>query len=162
MNRRPRLLVGAIALVVAVGGISGFAVFSSEPAAIADDSEPFVGTGPLDGLTFHGSMGPVGKPATVEDRFVFSQGAFVSTECRERCKYPARPYFVRKDGDAIAFVSETKCPYKDAKIVWRGTVKDGRVEGVSTWSVNRWYWTVENEFWFEGTLSEGPATTSSG
>ena len=76
----------------------------------------------------------------------------MSKECEFRCKYPARPYFIRKSGNNTEFVSETKCPYKDAKITWRGTVEGSTIKGVSTWTVKRWYWTVEKNFEFAGTL----------
>ena len=117
--------------------------------------------GPLDGLTFRGALGPDGKPKDIADTFVFENGTFVSKECELRCKYPARPYFVRTNGSKIEFISETQCPYKDAKIVWRGTVEGDRIKGKSSWVVKRWYWTVEDTFEFEGKLVEkGPASAS--
>ena len=117
--------------------------------------------GPLDGMTFTGALGPDGKPKDTPDSFVFENGTFVSKECELRCKYPARPYFVRSNGDRTEFISETECPYKDAKIIWRGTIEGDRIKGKSTWVVKRWYWTVENTFEFEGTLTNKPASTAS-
>ena len=67
--------------------------------------------GPLDGMTFSGALGPDGEPKDILDSFVFENGTFVSKECELRCKYPARPYFVRSNGDRTEFISETKCPY---------------------------------------------------
>ena len=113
--------------------------------------------GPLDGRSFVGALGPRGKPKDVEDRFVFVNGTFVSKECELKCKYPARPYFVRKVGDKIEFISETKCPYKDATIVWRGTVEGDKIRGVSTWTVKRWYWTIKKQFEFAGELEQSPS-----
>mgnify|MGYP001811774081 FL=1 len=113
--------------------------------------------GPLDGMTFNGALGPDGKPKDIPDSFVFENGTFVSKECELRCKYPARPYFVRTNGDRIEFISETKCPYKDAKITWRGTIEGDTIKGKSTWVVKRWYWTVEDNFEFEGKLAKKPA-----
>lgn len=115
------------------------------------------GSGILDGMTFASELGPSGKPADVKDTLVFANGMLVSAECERRCNYPARPYFVRRNGGAIEFVSETRCPDKDAKIVWRGTVDDETIKGTFTWTVVRWYWTIEKEFWFEGTLAD-PST----
>ncbi len=117
--------------------------------------------GPLDGMTFVGMLGPDGKPKDIADTFVFENGSFVSKECELRCKYPARPYFVRKDGDKTLFISETQCPYKDAKIIWRGTVDGDTIRGESTWVVKRWYWTYEDTFEFEGKLEAAPAATAS-
>lgn len=108
--------------------------------------------GPLDGMVFVGMLGPDGQPLDTADTFVFENGTFVSKECELRCKYPPRPYFVRAAGDRMEFISETKCPYKDAWITWRGTVEGDRVSGQATWVVKRWYWTVEEVFDFEGRL----------
>ncbi len=120
-------------------------------------------TGPLDGMEFVGSLGPVGKPKDTPDRFVFQDGMFVSVECERRCDYPARPYFVRELKGRTEFVSETKCPYKDAKIVWRGVVEGDRISGVATWSVNRWYWSWDSDFAFEGRLeATSAAATAAG
>jgi hypothetical protein len=117
--------------------------------------------GPLDGLSFRGAVGPDGKPKDIPDLFVFENGSFVSRECELRCEYPARPYFVRQIGSKTEYISETKCPYKDAKIVWRGTIEGDKIKGKSTWIVKRWYWTVENTFEFEGKLQKEPPTTAS-
>ena len=117
--------------------------------------------GPLDGMTFVGALGPDGKPKDIQDVFVFENGTFVSKECELKCKYPARPYFIRVNGTKTEFISETQCPYKDAKIVWRGTVDGDTIKGKSTWVVKRWYWTVENTFEFEGKLSKQPISLTS-
>lgn len=117
--------------------------------------------GPLDGLRFRGAIGPDGKPKDIPDLFVFEDGNFVSKECELRCKYPARPYFVRKVDNRTEFISETRCPYKDATIIWRGTIEGDIIKGKSTWIVKRWYWTIEDTFEFEGKLiKSSPATDS--
>ena len=77
---------------------------------------------------------------------LYSKSYFVSKECELRCEYPARPYFVREAGERIEFLSETRCPYKDASIVWRGVVEDDTIKGVATWTINRWYWTIERKY----------------
>ncbi|HSM41011.1 MAG TPA: hypothetical protein VK862_09685 [Afifellaceae bacterium] len=118
--------------------------------------------GPLDGMEFVGKLGPEGRPKDVEDRFVFSDGKFVSMECKLRCDYPARPYFISETENGTEFVSNTKCPYKDAEIIWHGTVNDGRVSGTATWTIRRWYWTVTNTFEFEGELNKKPEHIASG
>lgn len=149
-------------LFLAIGGLLTVLLFGTfmltGPATSVQAELPNVaelaGSGPLDGLTFLSDLGQVGKPADIEDNLVFSDGMFVSTECESRCNYPASPYFVRKRDEALEFVSETRCPHKDATIVWRGTIENGIIKGESTWTLKRWYWTVEKKFWFEGKLSE--------
>jgi hypothetical protein len=149
--------------ILAIGGLlvllaGGWFVFSLEAMPVQAenvDTADVGGSGVLDGMTFSAELGPFGRPADVKDTLVFANGTFVSTECERRCEYPARPYFIRQVGDRIEFISETRCPDKDAKIVWRGTVDDGTIKGVFTWTTVRWYWTIEKEFSFEGTLVEG-------
>ena len=115
----------------------------------------------LDGLNFRGAVGPDGKPKDIPDLFFFANGSFLSRECEFRCEYPAGPYFVRQIGSKTEFISEIKYPYRDAKIVWRGTIEGDKITGKSTWIVKRWYWTVENTFEFEGKLQKEPLTTAS-
>jgi hypothetical protein len=144
-------LFAGIAAVAALG----LFIFLHDPVSVSGEeiSPPATADpGPLDGMTFVGALGPYGQPKDVEDVFVFENGSFVSKECEVRCQYPPRPYFIRKVDGKIEFVSETKCPYKDAKIVWRGTVDGNTLSGVATWTVRRWYWTVENRFEFSGKL----------
>lgn len=150
-----RLLLLALAVTAAIsilGAISwdrGQAMHAEpEPAESLD------GDGVLDGMTFSGVLGPSGQEPNVEDIWIFDRGLFVSMECLRRCDYPARPYFFRGQGDAIEFVSETECPDKDAKIYWRGTIEGETIQGEFTWIVDRWYWTIEKTFHFEGELAE--------
>ena len=155
--------------ILAIGGLlvvltGGWLVVSPAATLVQAenlDTADVGGSGILDGMTFSAELGPVGKPTDVKDTLVFANGTFVSTECERRCEYPARPYFVRQVGDRIEFVSETRCPDKDAKIVWRGTVDDGTIKGVFTWTTVRWYWTIEKEFSFEGTIVEGATPIAS-
>jgi len=147
------LLAGA-ALAVLGGGWLPFSDFQRPVQAERVEAIDPGGFGILDGMTFASELGPEGKPSDVKDTLVFADGLFVSMECERRCNYPARPYFVRQNGDKIEFVSETRCPDKDARIVWHGTVEDDTISGTFTWTVARWYWTIEKEFWFEGTLAE--------
>ena len=145
---------------IAVYAIGALLCLGTATATQAETSGAAASTaGPLDGMTFVGMLGPDGKPKDIADTFVFENGTFVSKECELRCKYPARPYFVRSDGDKTLFISETQCPYKDAKIIWRGTVDGDTITGESTWIVKRWYWTYEDTFEFEGKLA--PDTTAS-
>jgi len=119
------------------------------------------GSGILDGLTFSAMLGPNGKPLDIQDSLIFENGTFVSTECEKQCNYPAQAYFARRVGEKIEFISETRCLTKDAEIVWRGTIDGDNIKGIYSWTANRWYWTIEKEFRFEGIL-EGNTTSISG
>lgn len=149
------LAIGVLVAVVAAGGI---VFFQAAKPVQATESETAVaeGSGVLDGMTFSSELGPIGKPANVKDFLIFENGMFVSKECERQCGYPPAAYFVRRVGAKIEFVSETHCSANDATIVWRGTVDDGNgtISGMFTWTSARWYWTIEKEFWFEGTLAD--------
>lgn len=119
------------------------------------------GSGALDGMTFAGQLGPSGAPADVDDQWVFENGMFVSRECERRCNYPPRAYYSRQVRGATEFMSVTQCPDKDATIVWRGTVEGRSIKGVATWTVERWYWTIEKTFAFEGELTASPQPLAS-
>jgi len=163
MKQRSKLML-AIILLFGVLGIS-WITLSSTPKSFLEDrvtAKGILGKGILDGMTFAAAMRLPGDTDDVDDIFVFANGTFVSTECDERCGYPARPYFVRYVDDAVEFISESHCLYKDAKIVWRGTIKDGKISGVSTWTVKRWYWTIEKELLFKGTLVDTAASVAGG
>jgi hypothetical protein len=149
-----------LGMALSLAGIVQIAAANEDGSGPVTPNSAELVPGPLDGLTFQGALGPDGKPRDTPDTFVFEDGTFVSKECELRCKYPARPYFVRVDGDKIEFISETRCPYKDAKIVWRGTIEGDRIKGKSTWIVNRWYWSVENTFEFEGKLVDKRLTSA--
>ena len=146
---RPCIHTAAVTLTF--GALMAFNL--TNPAG-AGQEENLTTTGPLDGMSFSGALGPDGQPKDVVDRFVFYDGTFVSKECELRCKYPARPYSVNRADGKVTFTSRTKCPYKDATIVWRGTVDGDTIEGVATWTIKRWYWTLEKRYEFSGKLEQ--------
>lgn len=148
-----------IPALAAAALLTGAAIFALLDGAERHRTEVFhidgltpTGRGPLDGLVFGGMLGPAGKPKDVEDVFVFEGGTFVSKECELRCDYPARPYEATRTESGWSFTSTTRCPYKDATIVWTGTVTGDRISGVATWTMRRWYWTQTRDFTFEARL----------
>lgn len=150
--RWPNHFIGLGVLLMGLAG--GWVVFSQTIHPIQVEQprlSEIGGTAALDGMTFSSDLGPLGKPADVKDTLIFANGTFLSTECYKQCGYPAAPYFVRRFGDKIEFVSESRCPNTDATLVWRGTVDNGSIKGRFHWKSSRWYWTIEKEFWFEGT-----------
>lgn len=161
MNSSARIIagVGVVAVCVLGAWLMLPAGTSSLQAEGIDATQEF-GSGVLDGMTFASELGPLGKPADVKDVLVFENGMFVSIECERQCNYPASAYLSRSKGDVTEFISETRCPHKDATIVWRGEVTDGRIKGVATWTTNRWYWTLERDIAFEGTLSSPVASVN--
>jgi len=153
--RQTKWLIAVSLLVFSVSSIWSVTLWASESTGDAPDAAEKVNSGVLDGMTFSGELGPKGQPADVKDTFVFKDGKFISLECEKNCNYPARPYFIRKVGNTIEFISETRCRDKDAKIVWRGIVDGETIKGGFHWTSHRWYWTVEKDFQFEGKLIKG-------
>jgi len=114
----------------------------------------------LEGKSFTGELGLVGKPALSQDFFVFREGMFVSEECARRCGYTEAPYWLRLEGSTVQFKSDVPCLKSDATMAWSGTVRGDEVEGTITWISKRWYWTIEKEFWFKGKLVETDVATT--
>lgn len=155
MRRTRRLAVCRCLMAVLAAALL---LFLPAPSASAGDMTPIPGapaggglSGLLDGQVFAGEYGVVGKGTLGTDRWTFRDGMFVSENCLD-CGFPANPYWIRSEDRETAFMTEARCPRTDATIVWRGTVRDGVVEGEFTWTRERWYWTIEKTFWFRGTL----------
>jgi len=108
----------------------------------------------LEGKSFSGELGLLGKPASATDLLLFNEGMFVSKGCEKRCGYTAAEYQIRAEGGYYEVISETPCLKSDATIIWQGTVKGDEIEGTFTWINKRWYWTFEKEYWFKGKLIE--------
>lgn len=155
------ILAGALLIAALAGGWVWLSQATQPSRQEIIGTPSLAGSGVLDGLTFISELGLAGKPADVNDRLVFQNGLFVSTECDRRCGYPAQPYFARHVGEGVEFVSNARCLHKDASIVWRGTVEEETIRGTFTWTVHRWYWTIEKEFWFEGKLVKSSAPKAS-
>lgn len=161
MFAQPKFILAVFMLSVAA--LTGWFVLynpgNSTPQQDPDTSH-LEGSAVLDGLTFASELGPAGQPADTEDMLIFEDGMFLSAECYRTCNFPAQPYFVRRKNDGIEFLSVTRCPNKDAEIVWRGTVEGNTIQGEFTWTMARWYWTIEKTFHFEGTLTATPVSPS--
>lgn len=126
--------------------------FGISPHPLADDDTTLQMA--LDGKSFKSKLGPMGQPADVNDLLVFEDGQFVSRECERRCGYAKVEYWVRAGDDGIQMRAEVPCTESAAVMHWRGTVRDGTIEGSFTWINKRWYWSFEKEFWFKGQLVE--------
>jgi hypothetical protein len=162
-SRRCRVALQRSILVTAFlfgffGGIAYGQADGTQPNPAPTTGSPEISV--LDGKSFAGELGLVGKPGLSQDLFVFRDGMFVSEECERRCGYTEGPYWVRFAGDGVQFKSEIPCLKSDATMVWNGTVQGDEIEGTIAWTSKRWYWTIEKEFWFKGKLVEsGVAAT---
>jgi len=106
--------------------------------------------GPLDGMRFVGDFGPKGEAADREDTLYFADGKFWSKNCVP-CGFSPGPYWVRYTEDGIHFKGELRSP-ESGRFFYSGVVQDGRLEVSINWRKERWYWTIDRDFRFEGEL----------
>jgi len=116
---------------------------------LAEDAT--IESGPLDGMVFAGKIGPIEHPDT-DDELHFSNGKFWSKTCT-RCGFQPGHYWVRKEGDITHFRGELVS--ERGTFVYFGKIKDGKVEAKIKWAIKRWYWTINRDFAFNGSLTAG-------
>lgn len=101
----------------------------------------------LDGLAFEGEIGEIGGTPFTKDVWIFENGMFVSRRCRGCGK---GEYWLRPEDGGIRFRSDKVCAGTAVTLSYTGLVKDGRIEGTFTWTKDRWYGDIEEQFRFEG------------
>ncbi|WP_435103588.1 hypothetical protein [Arhodomonas sp. AD133] len=138
------------ALVPLLTLVTLLAVMAGAPALATDAGEG--ARGPLDGMDFVGDFGPAGGPADSRDTLHFRDGRFWSGSCVP-CGYPPGAYWVRVTGDGIHFRGELENP-EGGRFVYVGVVRDGRIEAHINWRRERWYWTIDRDFRFEGRIAD--------
>jgi len=97
----------------------------------------------LDGRSFRIEAFEKGEKV-FEDRLVFKDGTFFSEACR-KFGFDRSPYYTRVEGDHIQFLAETVSP-THGTMVWKGSVKQNRIDGGFRWTKERWYWTIRRHF----------------
>lgn len=113
---------------------------------------PAAGPGPLDGMVFAGLIGPE-PDLDFDEELLFNEGLMWSKTCVP-CGYQPAIYWVRRVGDAIHFTSELKSA-SGSLFHYEGVVDGERAEVAVTWTKSRWYWTIDRDLLFEGTLVPG-------
>lgn len=151
-------LVRNISFILFISFVSTFIPLKAADSAPTENQNPGAPKiSILEGKSFSGELGLLGKPASATDLLLFNDGMFISKGCEKRCGYTAAEYQIRAEEGYFEVMSETPCLESDATIVWQGTVKGDEIEGTFTWINKRWYWTFEKEFWFKGKLVESSA-----
>lgn len=110
---------------------------------------PAAGPGPLDGMVFAGLIGPEADQ-DFDEELLFNDGLMWSKTCVP-CGYQPSVYWVRRVGDAIHFTSELKSA-SGSLFHYEGVVDGERAEVAVTWTKSRWYWTIDRDLMFKGTL----------
>jgi hypothetical protein len=112
-------------------------------------------SGILDGKEFVGLVGPTGekgKKVDHEDVLSFSDGTFTSSACFQY-GFKSGPYTATVEGSSIHFQAVTVSP-THGKMEWKGTLKDGTLDVIYSWTKERWLWTTHREYWFTGSLKQ--------
>jgi hypothetical protein len=131
-------------------------LITTNAVAFAADSQSPVSTKhrALDGLRFEGTTGEIGKGDDHHDEITFEDGQFRSLDC-ENWGFGAAPYTVEKDGNSYHF-SATLVSDNRGVLEWKGTVTGDTATGTFRWLHERWYWTIDRQYWFKGTRSAKP------
>ena len=127
-----------------------FLVVPIRSALTADSS---FSSGVLDGMNFVGKLGPAGKPLDRDDTVYFGDGQFWSMGC-VRCGFQPGAYYVRNANGGIEFQGVLES-IERGRLIYSGTVRDGRISASINWRKDRWYWAIDKAFWFEGVLDGG-------
>ena len=106
--------------------------------------------GVLDGKTYTGPTGKMGKSANGEEEIQFMNGKFYSVGCAE-WGFGEAPYSAQVTGNTITFESITTSP-KHGKIVWSGTIIGNKVDAIYKWTKKGFFGTRKQDKWFKGTL----------
>ncbi len=133
-------LLPLVRAAVVVAGTLGAAAAAELPPA---------GPGPLDGMVFAGLVGPESAP-DFDEELLFNEGLMWSKTCVP-CGYQPSVYWVRRVGDAIHFTSELKSA-SGSVFHYEGVVDGERAEVAVRWTKSRWYWTIDRDLVFKGTL----------
>jgi len=106
----------------------------------------------LDGKAFVADAGLKGKDAHEKgDVISFNGGMFHSSAC-DQYGYGKAAYKATPSGDAVQFEAETKSE-KDGRLVWKGTVRGGEIEGTFVRYGKGWLLNPNpdpQEHWFKG------------
>lgn len=128
-----------------------FLVIASIGAFAAD--APTSKIDPLDGLQFKGQTGEQGKGDHHEDTITFNHGQFRSLDC-ENWGFGPAPYSVKKEGESYHFSATLLSPDR-GRLEWKGTITGDTAEATFRWLHERWYWTIDRQYWFKGTRHTG-------
>jgi hypothetical protein len=118
--------------------------------------------GSLDGQQFKAGIVRKGadesKKQPLGDILIFRKGKFSSAVCK-RYNFTDAPYWVRVEGEKTHFLAELTSP-TDGKMVWKGTIHKGKLQGTMRWTKKRWYWTVDAEHKIRGKLDSDAIAAS--
>lgn len=115
-------------------------------------------SGPLDGLSFDGMFASPDGSSGRADVLHFGDGKFWSKICVP-CGFPPGPYQARTTDEGVRFEGVLESPDR-GRFRYTGIVKDGRIIARINWRKERWYWTIDKDFRFEGARAKNTVKIS--
>ena len=106
-------------------------------------------SGMLDGKTFSGKNGHLGKDGSGSDEIKFENGKFVSVTCSEKYGFSDSEYTTKVDGDKVFFTADI---YSDkyGRMTYSGYVKGNDISANYFWYDKGKYEKPEQVKWFKG------------
>jgi len=110
-------------------------------------------SGMLDGKTFSGKNGHLGKDGSGSDEIKFENGKFVSVTCSTKYGFSDAEYTTKVDGDKVFFTADI---YSDkyGRMTYSGYVKGDDISANYFWYDKGKYEKPEQVKWFNGSAKE--------
>jgi hypothetical protein len=119
---------------------------------------PVPGGGLLDGLSFDGMFGPPDGSSDRPDMLHFRDGRFWSKSCVP-CGFLPGLYKAWTTDEGVRFEGILTSADR-GRFHYQGVVRDGNIYARLNWRKERWYWTIDKDFRFEGVRIEKPMALS--
>ena len=110
-------------------------------------------SGMLDGKTFSGKNGHLGKDGSGSDEIKFENGKFVSVTCSTKYGFSDAEYTTKVDGDKVFFTADI---YSDkyGRMTYSGYVKGDDISANYFWYDKGKFEKPEQVKWFKGSAKE--------
>jgi hypothetical protein len=103
----------------------------------------------LDGKTYYVKAGEKGKDPDHDDYLTFQGGMFTSSGCVESWNFRNASYSATTEGGGIRFRAQLVSTTHGI-MTWEGTVQEDTVDATARWVHKKWYWTIDQEFSYQG------------
>ena len=108
-------------------------------------------SGMLDGKTFSGKNGHLGKDGSGSDEIKFENGKFVSITCSEKYGFSDAEYTTKVDGDKVFFTADI---YSDkyGRMTYSGYIEGNDISANYFWYDKGKYEKPKQVKWFKGSV----------
>ena len=103
----------------------------------------------LDGKTYYVKAGEKGKDPDHDDYLIFQDGMFTSSGCVESWNFRNASYSAIEQRGGIRFRAQVVSTTHGI-MTWEGIVRGDTVDATARWVHKKWYWTIDQEFWYRG------------